>query len=301
MPEYAAPRAGRICARLYAVLCAGELRGHVLAAFSHAISVGTDEGLISLLAGGRTLAPDAIQLEAEIPSPQRGWERGASLWLDVDGAYVGAGKPLFSLLGAEMVDLCVYRRLQAMGRPPRPLSAAPVIDWLSRHRDAAGLSVLITRQGDNPYAALIGPRLPALLEAVAGGDAARAAEAAAAIAGCGPGLTPSSDDLLAGYMAMLHALAAGGYGSEMLTMTHGIAAGAAKRTNRIAGAFLLQCGDGYVSEDVLALLDALLWDAGGDGLKNALDRVGAIGSTSGADMLTGIALAIISFREGSLW
>ena len=148
------------------------------------------------------------------------------------------------------------------------------------------------------YAAFLRPRLPQLFAAVAAGEAAQAGEAAAAIAGCGVGLTPSSDDLLTGYMAMLHALSAIGVLGDVVPMTRAIASRAAQRTNRISGAFLLHSGEGYVSEDVLRLLALLCSGADGQRVRDAAARVAAFGSTSGSDILTGIVLAIIHHDGG---
>ncbi|MDO4572198.1 MAG: DUF2877 domain-containing protein, partial [Clostridia bacterium] len=182
-------------------------------------------------------------------------------------------------------------------------SAEPVISWLIDNAGEDGLSPLATGRGDNPWTALVRPRLPELFRTVAAGDAERAAAAAARIAGCGPGLTPSSDDLLCGYMAALHALTAaepGGDGeAARLRLTRRMAESAAGKTNRISGTFLLESGDGYASDDVLRLLEALFSGAGTAALEAAAARVGGFGSTSGADMLTGMALAIIqhSYRR----
>lgn len=292
-----APSAARICANLLSALNTGGVHGEVLAAFTNAVNLTTERGLISVLASDRALGPYSIQvpqIQGAVPFPFTDWERGSPIRLDASGLYTGAGKLLIPLAGAKPVDLSI-RGLAASGGAKAPPSEKPIVDWLVRHGDAAGLAVLLTGGGDNPYAALIRPRLPALVAAVENRDAANAAEAAAHMAGCGPGLTPSSDDLLCGYMAALHAMAACGQIAPVLAITSRMAEYAAKRTNRISGAFLLHSGNGEVSEDVLALLEALFF--GADGLDEAIARVGAYGSTSGADILTGIALAIISYRR----
>ena len=164
--------------------------------------------------------------------------------------------------------------------------------------ESDGLSALVTRLKSNVYADFLRPRLPRLFAAVAAGEAAEAGEAAAAIAGCGIGLTPSSDDLLTGYMAMLHAMSAVGVLGNIAPVAREIAGRAAQKTNRISGAFLLQSGEGYVSEDVLHLLRLLYSDSDALQIKQAATRVAAFGSTSGSDMLTGIVLAIIHHDGG---
>lgn len=296
-----APPAARVCAKLLAALKPGGVCGEVLAAFDHAVNLATDLGMVAVLAKDRALAPYSIQIaippspKGEAPFPLADWGRGSPIRLDSSGLYAGTGGPLVSLAGAEPVDLSIYSRLAASEKNVPMPGAKPIIDWLLRHGDTAGLAALLTNGEDNPYTALIRPRLPALTEAVRQQDAAKAAEAAAQMAGCGPGLTPSSDDLLSGYMAALHALAATGHMAAVLPMTTRMAERAAEKTNRISGAFLLHSGNGQAGEDVLTLLEALF--LGAHGLDGAIARVGAYGSTSGADILTGIALAIFSYRR----
>lgn len=293
--------AARVCAGLRPALEPGGVQGEVLAAFEHAVNLTTELGIISVLTAERALMPGSIQLaksqptQGEAPFPFADWERGSPIRLDSAGLYAGTGRLLVSLAGAKPVDLSIYKRLAAPYKTLPMPGAQPIIDWLSRQGDAAGLAPLVTNGAENPYTALIRPRLPALFAAVKERDATKAAEAAASIAGCGPGLTPSSDDLIAGYMAALHALAAAGHMAAVLPMTICMAERAAKKTNRISGAFLLHSGNGQAGEDVLALLEALF--LGADGLDGAIARVGAYGSTSGADILTGIALAIFSYRR----
>lgn len=292
-----APSAARICANLLSALNTGGVHGEVLAAFTNAVNLTTERGLISILAPDRALSPYSIQIphmQGAVPFPSTDWERGSPIRLESSGLYTGAGKLLIPLAGARPVDLSI-RSLAATDGAQAPPDEKPIVDWLVRHGDTAGLAALLTGGEDNPYAALIRPRLPALSAAVKSRDAAKAAAAAAHMAGCGPGLTPSSDDLLCGYMAALHAMAACGQIAPVLRMTSRMAARAAQGTNRISGAFLLHSGNGEASEDVLALLAALFF--GADGLTEAIARVGAYGSTSGADILTGIALAIISYRR----
>ena len=215
---------------------------------------------------------------------------------------LAVGGVAVALDGAQETDLSIARALGRAShggaekeRPPS-LDPAPLLSALAPGGD--GLAALVTREEANVYAAFLRPRLPQLFAAVAAGEAAQAGEAAAAIAGCGVGLTPSSDDLLTGYMAMLHALSAIGVLGDVVPMTRAIASRAAQRTNRISGAFLLHSGEGYVSEDVLRLLALLCSGADGQRVRDAAARVAAFGSTSGSDILTGIVLAIIHHDGG---
>lgn len=278
--------------------------GEVLSAFSHAVNLDTPAGLVSVLARARCLQPMGCVVE-----PAGSFEQGAfapSMRARLTGRELRIGDAEIALAGATPTDLSVRGALCPDGaaaavepQKHRPtLRPAPLLTVLASGRGEDGLSALVTRCKSNVYADFLAPRLPRLFAAVAAGDAAEAGEAAARIAGCGVGLTPSSDDLLTGYMAMLHALSAIGVLGDVVPLTRAMAARAAQKTNRISGAFLLQSGAGYVSEDVLRLLQLLCSDSDAQQIERAAARVAAFGSTSGSDMLTGIVLAIIHHDGG---
>lgn len=278
--------------------------GEVLSAFSHAVNLDTPAGLVSVLTRARCLQPMGCVVE-----PAGSFEQGAfapGMRARLTGRELRIGDAEIALTGATPTDLSVRGALCPDGaasavepQKHRPtLRPAPLLTVLASGRGEDGLSALVTRCKSNVYADFLAPRLPRLFAAVAAGDAAEAGEAAARIAGCGVGLTPSSDDLLTGYMAMLHALSAIGVLGDVVPLTRAIAARAAQKTNRISGAFLLQSGAGYVSEDVLRLLQLLCSDSDAQQIERAAARVAAFGSTSGSDMLTGIVLAIIHHDGG---
>lgn len=72
-------------------------------------------------------------------------------------------------------------------------------------------------------------------------------EAAWQMAGCGTGLTPSSDDLLCGYLA-------GIWPVWPRSLVRRVADKAASRTNDISGALLRQAGAGRFSWDILQVI-----------------------------------------------
>lgn len=279
--------------------------GEVLSAFSHAVNLDTPAGLVSVLTRARCLQPMSCVAETADSFEQGAFAPGMRVRLT--GRAIRIGDAEIVLAGATPTDLSVRGALGPDSgaalivdtQKHRPaLCPAPLLAVLASGRGEDGLSALVTRCKSNVYADFLAPRLPRLFAAVAAGDAAEAGEAAARIAGCGVGLTPSSDDLLTGYMAMLHALSAIGVLGDVVPLTRAMAARAAQKTNRISGAFLLQSGAGYVSEDVLRLLQLLCSDSDAQQIERAAARVAAFGSTSGGDMLTGIVLAIIHHDGG---
>ena len=288
-----------ICTLLYERLHDAALGGTVLSAFEHAVNIETPAGLVSILTETRCLQPFAVR--AACGTLQAHFAPGEQVLINADT--LCTGRTAISLETAATVDLSLAHGMQsAIAGHSREhhsaLDPAPLLSVLASGGESDGLSALVTRLKSNVYADFLRPRLPRLFAAVAAGEAAEAGEAAAAIAGCGIGLTPSSDDLLTGYMAMLHAMSAVGVLGNIAPVAREIAGRAAQKTNRISDAFLLQSGEGYVSEDVLHLLRLLYSDSDALQIKQAAMRVAAFGSTSGSDMLTGIVLAIIHHDGG---
>lgn len=155
---------------------------------------------------------------------------------------------------------------------------------------APALLLEALRRGLETVAALLeGPRDPA--------DAAR--EAATWIAGRGPGLTPSGDDLLIGIM---HAItvwpslaartrrAEGSVGNAGGADIRVLLAGAARgHTTRISAAHLDAAAHGWAAEAWHDLVRSL--HVSPAAVRNAVRRLLRVGETSGADALTGFCWA----------
>ena len=119
-------------------------------------------------------------------------------------------------------------------------------------------------------------------------------EMAQMLCGRGQGLTPSGDDILAGWMAanwLLH-----GAQPALLTACQQILAVAEQQTNLLSQCWLRYAAQGAVAEPVGRLLTSLTHDCDTDA--NAEERMQAaldvltIGATSGRDMLQGILLGL---------
>jgi len=141
--------------------------------------------------------------------------------------------------------------------------------------------------------------LARLERALRAADAAGTVAAADALLGAGPGLTPSGDDMLAGLLATLVHLSdvAGSHGTVAPLRTHVLGA-APERTTLLSASLLRHAADGAVAEPFGRLLHAIVEvggagrDADGIALRSAVDEVGAIGATSGLDLLAGCAVAL---------
>ena len=115
---------------------------------------------------------------------------------------------------------------------------------------------------------------------------------ARSLCGCGIGLTPSGDDILAGWMAINWLL----YGPLpcLLEAYQQIIAVASQQTHFLSQCWLGYAAEGNVAQPVLKLLDALIRDIETE-LAMAAHSVVAMGATSGHDLLQGILLGLTGF------
>lgn len=133
-----------------------------------------------------------------------------------------------------------------------------------------------------PDLTVVRRQLPAAaLDDLAAGDST----AVAALVGRGDGLTPVGDDVLAGW------LVAGRAGGREIEPVAAAVAAAAHRTTDLSASLLAHAADGSAIPPFRALLLAL---AAAADLTPAVERLVAVGHTSGAGMLLGAALALPS-------
>jgi hypothetical protein len=113
-----------------------------------------------------------------------------------------------------------------------------------------------------------------------------------ALIGLGPGLTPSGDDFLTGLILCLWAVRhASPRIAEILRCVAGCVAGRWKAgTNPFGGSCLYAAVNGHAPGVIGSALHSI-WSGSGD-LEFALSRLTSVGSTSGADILLGIAAGV---------
>ncbi len=102
------------------------------------------------------------------------------------------------------------------------------------------------------------------------------------LAGLGPGLTPSGDDVLAGILLVASL-------TQRFSPSQLCAAADTDRTHDISKSFLRWAANGHSIEPVHDLLLAL---AAGHPTHDAEQAVAAVGATSGHDLLLGLRLAL---------
>lgn len=250
--------------------------------------------IVAVASAGLEQGPLSICLEREIS--MRGIAAGAAAELS---------RGLLRVDGIE-IDL----RDAAIWNPrlPRAEAATPRAREVVREETLAGApsesiagTVLGSPGAGGPpagalAAALADSLLPGLSSIArliaASGDGKATADATTAvstkIAGLGPGLTPSGDDLLIGIAHALTVLPCV-QAQEGLRMRDLLIGAAIPRTSRISAAYLEAARVGCAAVPWHALLHALRGPE--DGLRRAVRRLLRVGETSGADALAGFCWA----------
>jgi hypothetical protein len=124
-------------------------------------------------------------------------------------------------------------------------------------------------------------------------EAARDYDASVAVAarllGSGPGLTPSGDDMLAGFLAGAEA-----FGLDAAALRRAIADLAPARTTALSAALLWHAARGECIDELAAVAAALTGQRPGAGPEEpgrAVRRLLAVGHTSGAALTLGLVIA----------
>lgn len=276
--------AARICKNLYSRIRENPLKARVHSVYETSVNLCSEAGMLTVFSSARKLSPYSAVLNADIPKLLKNPRQAGSVLLCDENQM----KPL---RGADPNDLTIMvtERTEIMGllipRLAASADAEQISAYLRTRADDYGISALAYGETPNAFCRYLKPRVCALRSAVRSGDIKAAAAASAEMAGCGVGLTPSSDDLICGYLV---ALSASGASKELISLT---ARAAAKKTNDISAALLKRAGEGLASEPVLSLIKALS-GASKEWTEECIKETAKLGGSSGLDILTGIYFGV---------
>lgn len=288
-----------VCHSLRRSIPAGGCPATVHSVFDRAVNLVTPLGLVTLLPKCRSLYPFSVRIDTDIPFPALGLRPDMSAMLLPGEA--SAGMLHVDLTNALDTDLSVLERKElivppdlsdrlerlagVIGEEGKPEGMAPLVF----HLEEGSSADYAERFPHNHYTAFLLPRVRRLFDALHTGQIVEISAAAGAMAGCGPGLTPSSDDFLCGMMAAM--LARGGARGRVLRtmdITQRMGCAARVKTNVISGSFLIRSSQGLLSADVLDTVGQLFSNGPTQSLESAASRVITFGETSGTDILSGI-------------
>jgi hypothetical protein len=283
-----------ICQQLRRAAQINDKKLRVHSVFASSVNITGEDLFFSIVSDRHSLYPMSCRIVCNIPLTEFGLRAGMYVIVTEDTICIPQAELLIQLHNSTEIDLSIHR-LEVLVHDRDISNKIDILEELVREKGTENdLSTLVTGEYRNPYADAVIRYLPEFNQAVMAGDDL-AAELAGCLAGGGIGLTPSSDDLLIGYMAVYLANSkAWGQNQleEALKLTKAMAKKAAEHTNVISGAFLEQCGRGLLSEDMIQLLAALYKASGVETIRLCGQRIQRFGSTSGTDMLTGMVLAL---------
>ena len=152
---------------------------------------------------------------------------------------------------------------------------------------------MMPRYGLNVFCKAALPSVHQFTSAVRTNNKAQLSQAVLRIAGLGPGLTPSGDDFLVGYLLSMSYAARIGLETPRgnQTLKDIFLDGSTRKISVISNAYLKSAAGGERFSIIDDILEAALINSG-DGIEARVKRLLRIGSSSGTDILCGIIWAL---------
>lgn len=276
----------RICSRLYELLSKQTMEGNLHSCFHRAMNMVYEKGLVTFLAIENNLQPFSLNLDWSsdfLFVEELVRSKGTNMQLNLQGLWFGT----YQVFEFESFEILNLKKTQSTILDP---AAANFLRNFLAHQEENGIHGLIEGRTTDAFSAFLVPKIEAFREAVQKKERETTVYAAGQLAGGGPGLTPSSDDFLCGYIAAWPEK----YPWEGFAET--VTGAAVARTNDISGSLLKHAGEGMFSEDVLSLLDGFI-NCNTEQIRTSLKRVACFGSSSGCDFLTGMYYGVIDSNK----
>lgn len=284
--------------------------------FHSALNCRVGNQLVAVLSAGSPLHPYSVVAAQPVDFIATGLVTGMAVILQNGSIQLGGatGGLLVQLHKAQVVDCSVQAvkswQPPAWAQEKRKVIASVVAGCTGAEQGLAPVLAALLPQNApsagmelNQWCEFLLPRLQVLPELIQTATPDVAAAAAKQMAGCGPGLTPSSDDFITGLLAALWGARLAGCWQRQdgESWCRAFATAAAAATGDISAGYLLNAGQGLFSEDILALLSfyfqpaddtALLQQTAPPQLLAQLQalavKISQFGSCSGSDILSGI-------------
>ncbi len=261
------------------------LVGHVHSCYARILNIQTPGGqLLTLQGPGLLQAPCAASLTEEI-------ENYARLLAPGDPVVRNDQAPgaLCLILAAATLWDGRLLPLANLSAATLQVAAEKLTQWLAQHVSGQGLvPVLAAFNGAAVRSPLHRRFCNALMPVLAARhvSASSMADMAAQIVGLGEGLTPSGDDLLVGFWAVLHLT---GHATMLLPAPAWLAPLVANTTD-LSAAFLRCALEGHFSGLMVRLLHAL-YSADPNAWQTPAADLARVGHSSGVDAMAGIVFA----------
>jgi len=276
--------------------------GTIHSVFNKATNIIFDETLLSLLSDELPRMPNSVRLRSVVtdkllPILQPGMEvyvgNNTLVIANCNFSFHLSDIPLWE----PRPDVTVYQwNRETVAQHTRLLT-----QFLAKKQHQDGLAPLIGSlflgkpPQENSLSRMAMPKLRLLVQASWLQNIAGIEEATLGLAGLGPGLTPSGDDVLSGFAAIM-ALLSPQLSADSISRKHIasiIAAVAKPRTTKLSAVLLEFASRGEMSEQFGTLILSLNLPAEEfETVQKAADCVLAFGASSGGDILSGMLLGL---------
>lgn len=280
----------------------GSRTGTVHSVFHKAANIALDDTMLALLSDELPRMPNSVRLAAVV-ADELLWSLKPGMKVQVGSGRVFIPDLDFILHLPELPaweprpELMAYRWNRAIVAYYVRLLAHFLVDRSRRDALAqlAGPLLLGQQVCETPLLRMALPMLRMLSLATWQQDIAGVKAATRGLAGLGPGLTPSGDDALGGFAAVM-ALLSSQLSADAAPREHVatvIASAAQSRTTALSAILLAHAARGEVAEQLGTLLLTLALPAeASESVLQQADRVLEFGANSGGDTLLGILLGL---------
>jgi len=287
--------ARKICRRLHAYLNLNHYAGTVYAVYPDVVYLNTSVGMISIQTNARCLMPFSVVVNSTKPLTRYEIAEGQQAVLADERIEIPACEFAVDLSLATDYELSLDH-MQAVFLPvDLNIRMRHVLHAIETNAKEDDLSALVIDTKVNSFCESVLLNLERLHAGFREQLSQECFEASSSISGVGMGIVPASDLFLCGYLAGYAALsvALGRNRDRVLELTRCAASGAAAHTNELGAAFLLQSGEGLVSEDLFQLLRNLFSDVSYSTLVANANKIASESDQGGTNLLSGVCLSIV--------
>ncbi len=266
----------------------------VYAVYPEVVYCTTPVGIVSILTNARCLMPFSLIVSSTKALTRYDIAEGQEVLFADDRIEIPACDFNVDLSFATDYELSLDA-LQTVFLPvDLDIRLRHILRTIETNAEEDDLSALATDAKQNAFCETVLPYLDRLHDSFREQDAAECRDVSALISGVGPGLVPSSDLFLCGYLSGYAALstALGRSRQRVMELTREAGSGAAAHTTELGAAFLLQSGEGLVSEDLFQLLHNLFSDASYPAIVACANKIASGKDQGGTDLLTGVYLSV---------
>jgi hypothetical protein len=276
--------------------------GTIHSVFKKAVNIAFDETILALLSDELPRMPNCVRLHAvELHKLLPNLEPGMDVCIGNNTLDISPCKFSFHLSGISAweprPDVTAYN----WDRETVASHTRLLAQYLTKKLYLEGLAPLVEPLllhqplQTTPLSKMAMPHLRMLVQATSHQDNAGIEKATRGLAGLGPGLTPSGDDVLGGFSAVMALLSSilSTDSTSRSDVASNISEVAIPRTTKLSGVLLKHAAQGEIGEQFGSFLLTLTLPIDKfETVQKAADQVLTFGASSGGDTLLGILLGL---------